>query len=106
LIPKNVEILGLKCFLFCQSLLSIAFESNSKLTPSLSLKALPEEAFSFSGLMSIVIPATVRIVEKRAFYHCRSLTKLQWAEGSRIKVTEEEGFNENISPDKVAVGLN
>jgi hypothetical protein len=43
-------------------------------------------------LTSIVIPATVRIVEKRAFFYCDSLTEVVWAERSKIQVIEEESF--------------
>jgi hypothetical protein len=32
LIPRNVDILGSKCFSYCSSLSSITFESNSHLT--------------------------------------------------------------------------
>jgi hypothetical protein len=32
LIPRNVEIVGLRCFSSCKSLSSITFESNSHLT--------------------------------------------------------------------------
>jgi hypothetical protein len=93
-IPRNVEILGSNCFSSCKSLSSVTFESTSRLMPSLRLQVLPEEAFSFSGLISIVIPATVRIIEKRAFYSCDSLTELLWAEGSKVKVIEEEAFDD------------
>jgi hypothetical protein len=62
------------------------------LRPNIRLKVIPEEAFSFSGLISIVIPANIRIVEKRAFYYCYSLTEVLWAEGSQVKVIEEEAF--------------
>jgi hypothetical protein len=45
-------------------------------------------------LISIVIPAIVEIVEKRAFFFCHSFTDLHWAEGSQIKVIEEEAFED------------
>jgi hypothetical protein len=92
LIPRNVEILGSKCFYGCTSLSSITFESNSQLTSNVGLKVIPELAFWLSGLISIVIPATIRIVEKRAFFSCHSLTELLWTEGSEVKVIEEEAF--------------
>jgi hypothetical protein len=76
----------------CEISISITFESKSRLTSSVGLKVIPEEAFSFSGLISIVIPATVRIVEKGAFYYCDSLMELVWAEGSKVQVIEEEAF--------------
>jgi hypothetical protein len=104
LIPNNAEILGSKCFSSCKSLSSIAFESNSRLTPNVRLKVIPEEMFSFSGLTSIVIPATIRIVEKRAFYSCDSLTDLLWAEGSKVQVIEEESFEKTKLKKLVILG--
>jgi hypothetical protein len=92
IIPRNVRILGSKCFSFCESLSSITFDSNSGLPPPVGLKIIPEEAFRDSGLIFIVIPATVRVLEKRAFYCCHSFTELQWAEGIQIEVIEEEAF--------------
>jgi hypothetical protein len=92
LIPSNVEILKSKCFSNCESLSSISFESNSQLTASLGIKVIPEEAFQSSRLISVVIPATVRIIEKRAFYSCEKLVVLLWAEGSKVQVVAEEAF--------------
>jgi hypothetical protein len=45
-------------------------------------------------LISIVIPATVRIIKKRAFYCCDSLKKWQWAEGNQVQVIEEKAFED------------
>jgi hypothetical protein len=91
-IPRNVEILGSKWFSDCQSLSLITLESNSRLAASIRLKVIPEEAFSLSGLLSISIPAAVRIVEKRAFYRSDSFTELMSAEGITVKVIENEAF--------------
>jgi hypothetical protein len=62
------------------------------LTSNVGLKVIPELAFWLSGLISIVIPATIRIIEKLAFFASKSLTELMWAQGSQIKVIEEEAF--------------
>jgi hypothetical protein len=66
------------------------------LTPSLRLKVISDGAFSFSGLKDIVIPATIRIVEKSAFSSCDSLKELHWARGSKVKVIEEEAFENTL----------
>jgi hypothetical protein len=92
MIPSSVEILGSSWFLYCESLSSITFELNSRLTRSVGLKVIPAKGFSWSGLTSIVIPATILIVERQAFSDCYSLTELLWAEGSQVKVIEEEAF--------------
>jgi hypothetical protein len=78
IIPSNVEILGPKCFSHCESLSSITFESNSQLNPSLKLKVIPEEAISFSGLIVILIHATIHnsvvVIHSR---NCRGLKELK-----------------------------
>jgi predicted metal-binding protein len=61
LIPRNVEILGSKCFSSCKQLSSITFESNSRLT------GIEFEAFSSSSLQSIVIPRNVQFIDGSAF---------------------------------------
>jgi hypothetical protein len=38
------------------------------------------------------MPATIRIIEKWAFYSCRSLTEVLSAEGSQVQVIEKEAF--------------
>jgi predicted metal-binding protein len=104
LIPSSVEILESKCFSNCRSLSTITFETNSQLTTSFGFKVISEEAFSYSGLISIVIPANVRIIEKRAFYCCFSLTELLWADRSKIKVIAEEAFEATVLNQLVIPG--
>jgi hypothetical protein len=60
-IPYDIEILGSSCFSTCESFSSISFESNSRLT------RIESEAFSNSGLQSIVIPRSVRFIDGSAF---------------------------------------
>jgi hypothetical protein len=64
------------------------------LTPNLKLKVIPNQAFSRTGLTSIVIPATIRIIEMWAFDSCEFLTEVLWAEGSKIKVIEQGAFQD------------
>jgi hypothetical protein len=56
LIPRNVELLGSKCFSFCKSLSSITFESDSHLT------RIESEAFYKSSLQSILIPSAILFI--------------------------------------------
>jgi hypothetical protein len=72
------------------------------LSSSVGLQVVPEEAFRDSGFSSIVIPSTVRIVEKRAFYGCYSLIELDWSEGSKVEMIEEEAF-ENTQLKKLVI---
>jgi hypothetical protein len=61
MIPRNVEILGSKCFSHCRSLSLIIFESNSHLT------RIESKAFSCASLRSIVIPRNVEFINDSAF---------------------------------------
>jgi hypothetical protein len=67
-IPRSVEILCSSCFYSCESLTSISFESNSRLT------RIESNAFSSSSLQSIVIPRGVKILDSSCFSGCNSLT--------------------------------
>jgi hypothetical protein len=60
-IPSSVLILGPSCFQMCKSLESVVFENGSR------LRLIEEQAFAFSGLKSIEIPATVTFIGRFAF---------------------------------------
>jgi uncharacterized protein YuzB (UPF0349 family) len=69
-LPRNIEILGSKCFSHCNSLSSITFESKSHLT------RIESEAFSYSSLQSILIPRNVEILGSGCFSNCESLSSI------------------------------
>jgi hypothetical protein len=69
-IPKNVELLGSRCFYTCKSLSSITFESNSRLA------RIESEAFSNSSLQSILSPSNVEVLESKCFSGCNSLSSI------------------------------
>jgi hypothetical protein len=58
-IPASVQILGQRCFLMCQSLSSVQFESGS------ILSEIGNWALYDTGLIDIVLPVSVAILEKR-----------------------------------------
>jgi hypothetical protein len=87
LIPKNVEILGSKCFYCCKSLSSITFESNSRLT------RIESEAFYGSSLQSILIPKNVEILGSKCFSLCQSLSSITFESNSRLTRIESEAFS-------------
>jgi hypothetical protein len=60
LIPRNVEILGSKCCYNCQSLLSITFESKSR------LRRIESGVFDETSLQSILIPSTILFIASDA----------------------------------------
>jgi hypothetical protein len=57
IIPCDIEILGSECFCWCQSLLSVSFEPDSRLT------RIESHAFSYSSLQSIMIPRTAQFID-------------------------------------------
>ena len=91
-IPNSVKRIGKKAFSGCVSLASVTlpegldeieaytFANCGALTsivlPS-SLTSIGEFAFSYSGLKSIIIPASVWNIEVRAFDGCRNLTTVE-----------------------------
>jgi hypothetical protein len=65
LIPRSVEVLGPFSFAWCQSLSCISFELDWKMT---KIKA---EAFRESGLESLMIPRSLRFINKYSFSYVK-----------------------------------
>jgi hypothetical protein len=86
-IPSDVEILGSSCFSDCESLSSISFASNSRLT------RIGSFAFSNSSLESIVIPSTVQILDSSCFSNCESLLSISFESNSRLRRIESKAFD-------------
>jgi tRNA A-37 threonylcarbamoyl transferase component Bud32 len=87
LIPSNVEILGSKCFSYCESLSSITFESNSHLI------RIESEAFYKSSLETIMIPKNVEILGSKCFSYCKSLSSITFESNSHLTRIESEAFS-------------
>jgi hypothetical protein len=87
-IPRNVEILGSRCFSSCKSLSSIPFESNSYLT------RIESYAVYESSLQSIVIPSNVEILGSKCFSDCESLSSISFESNSHLTRIELETFSE------------
>jgi hypothetical protein len=60
-IPRSIVVLGKRSFNECKSHESVTFESGSR------LERIEESAFSFGGLKSIEIPASVSFIDGSAF---------------------------------------
>jgi hypothetical protein len=82
-IPRNVEILGSRCFFNWTSLSSITFESNSHLT------RIESEVFYESSLHSIVIPRNVQFIDGSAFIGV-TLSSISIESGNEIFVIEHD----------------
>ena len=64
----NVKYIGIGAFSGCSSLYNITFPP--------SVDSIDEEAFSYSGLISIHIPNTVKRIGLKAFSHNKELIKV------------------------------
>jgi hypothetical protein len=82
-IPSNVEILGSKCFSACESLLSISFESHSRLT------RIESEVFSRTSLQSIVISRNPEFSDSTDFINVR-LSSISIKSGNEYFVVVKE----------------
>jgi hypothetical protein len=76
-IPASVERFCRRCFCRCVSIITLTFETNSRLTQ------MDDEAFSgCSSLKSICIPASVQMISSSAFVNA-SFSKVEIEEGNR-----------------------
>jgi hypothetical protein len=92
-IPSSVEALGRNCFYYCTSLLSVPFESLSR------LERIEANAFSDSGLMCIVIPSSAEIFGDGCFSNCKQLQSITFEGGSRLHQIGQNIFQGSaISP--------
>jgi hypothetical protein len=85
-LPRSIGVLSCGCFLGCQLLETVIFESGSV------LREIGEYAFGGSGLMSIVIPASVRVIGRIAFKWCTSLESVTFESGSELRNIGEDAF--------------
>jgi hypothetical protein len=74
------------CFAHCKSLISIFFESKSKLS------RLEKLLFYRSGLTSIHLPASVVGIGESCFFDCGVLTSISFERESKLSRIEENAF--------------
>lgn len=93
-IPASVRTIGAAAFYNCNALTNIDFLA-AKDGSSFDL-SIGEDAFGYSGLTSIVIPARVAAVgglSRGTFRNNTSLTSVTFEKGSRITSIPTEAFN-------------
>jgi hypothetical protein len=97
-IPSYVVALSKGSFTGCKSLESVTFENGSE------LERIDEYAFScpytcYGGnlgtLKSIVIPASVVVLGKDCFGHCKSLESVRFDSCGRLELIDEASFYES-----------
>jgi hypothetical protein len=86
-IGREIGAIGKSCFADSKSLVTVAFEENSRLTE------FGETAFSdCSALSSICIPAQVEHICNSCFFKCCSLTEVRFERGSKLTRIDDLAF--------------
>jgi hypothetical protein len=80
-IPRNIEILGISCFLKCKQLESVIFEDESR------LNRIEENCFSQCPLKSVCIPRNVEILGESCFSQA-IIEEIMFKNESRLKRIE------------------
>lgn len=78
-IPSNIEKIDSFSFSNCNSIESIEFSEDSRLTK------IGSEAFSYSSIEQINIPSTVTEISEGAFIYCHNLKSVFFNENSQMK---------------------
>jgi hypothetical protein len=64
----------------------VKFESGSRLS------RIAEEVFCETGLIEIIIPASVEVIGVKCFAECRSLSSITYEAGSRFGEVDSTAF--------------
>lgn len=95
-IPSTLRNVYRDAFFSCPSLTSIDL-SNLE-----NLESIPNGAFSYTGLTSIVIPVCVTTIDNEAFYGSK-LTSVTFAEGSKLATIGESAFAYNQELKEITI---
>ncbi|KAK8845167.1 hypothetical protein M9Y10_021349 [Tritrichomonas musculus] len=71
-------------------LISISFEKNSH------LEKICENSFSFSKIIKISFPPSLKIINAKAFYNCDYLESVTFPDNSQIKYIGKKAFSDTI----------
>jgi hypothetical protein len=86
-ISNVIEVIGVGCFSYCRSLLSVRFEAGCRIS------LFGESAFQHcSSLQSICIPSSVETISKSCFYQCYDLLKVTFEPDSKVSVLGDFAF--------------
>jgi hypothetical protein len=67
----------------------VTFESVSKLV------RIEKNAFSFCGLIEIIIPASVQVLGDKCFSGCRQLRSISFEQRSRLRQVGQNAFGDS-----------
>jgi hypothetical protein len=88
-IEWSIERICEGCFMWCASVKSVVFEANTQLS------RLEDGAFSWSGLTSIHLPASVTFIGEFCFSLCRSPASITFESGSQLSQLAKEAFSQS-----------
>ena len=104
-IPASLEQLGAAAFLGCSNLISVVFESESKLSEigggwvngKANCYYYPHGAFqSCTSLSHIEIPENCKTIQYAAFYGCSNLQSVKFAERSKLESIKGAYYQHNV----------
>lgn len=100
MLPPRISIIESRAFRYCDALRAV-------LLPE-SLEEIGAWAFAKSGLRSMTIPASVRLIGERAFWGCADLTSLEVLPDSALESVCRWAFGETglrgvVLPEQVSV---
>jgi hypothetical protein len=61
------------------------------------LSRIEEQAFAFTGLVDIVIPASVSVLGLGCFLQCSSLSTVSFESNSNLSRIEDRAFEEKVN---------
>jgi hypothetical protein len=84
--PSSVEVICESWFSSCESLTSVTFDANSRLS------RLENEACYESGLRPIHLPGSLEVIYASCFSFCESFTSVTFDANSRLSRLESRAF--------------
>lgn len=91
-IPASVEEIEPKAFVDAASLSKVVFTDPANTNGK--LKSINERAFQGTGLKEMTIPASVQSIGDRAFYRCKSLSKMIFFPNGKLGAIDWEAFKD------------
>ena len=97
-IPSSVKKIGEGAF-YTNKMKSLIFEEGS------NLEIIGEKAFCYSGIQTIILPPSVRVIEEGAFSYCQVLESISFENGTHLERIEKDAFRGCYQLDSISIPL-